>query len=160
MWLADAATARFLDAIIDNIPAAIFVKDARDLRFLLVNKAAEDQMHCRRGDIVGLTNLELLPPDEAAVFDAVDHEVLRTGRMHVGEGSFQTADRGERLMHTRTIAVPEDGHPRYLIGISEDVTERRANEARIVHLAHHDALTDLPNPIGSSAGFAGVAVAV
>ena len=27
----------------------------------------------------------------------------------------------------------------------EDVTERRRNEARIVHMARHDALTDLPN---------------
>ena len=145
MWLADAATSQFLDAIIDNIPAAIFVKDARDLRFLLVNKAAEQQMQCSRRDVVGRTNAELLPPSEAAAYDAVDQEVLRSGKMHVGEGVFLSPDKGERLMHTTTIVVQADGAARYIVGISEDVTESRANEARIVHLAHHDALTDLPN---------------
>lgn len=147
IWLADAATSRFLDAIIENIPAAIFVKDARDLRFLLVNKAAEEQMQCRRRHVVGRTNSELLPPAEAAAYDAVDREVLRSGKMHVGESLFEMPGKGDRLMHTTTIVVQEDGEPRYLIGISEDVTERRANEARIVHLAHHDALTDLPNRV-------------
>ena len=29
----------------------------------------------------------------------------------------------------------------------EEVTDRRASEARMVHLAHHDALTDLPNRV-------------
>ncbi|WP_204279115.1 PAS-domain containing protein, partial [Klebsiella aerogenes] len=28
-----------------------------------------------------------------------------------------------------------------------DVTERRRNEARIEHMAHHDALTELPNRV-------------
>ncbi len=147
MWLADAATSRFLDAIIDNIPAAIFVKDARDLRFLLINKAAEQQMQCSRRDVVGRTNAELLPASEADAYDAVDQEVLRSGVMHVGEGVFRTPDNGDRLMHTTTILVKDHGVPRYLVGISEDITERRANEARIVHLAHHDALTDLPNRV-------------
>ena len=29
----------------------------------------------------------------------------------------------------------------------EEITDRRATEARMVHLAHHDALTDLPNRV-------------
>jgi GGDEF domain-containing protein len=29
----------------------------------------------------------------------------------------------------------------------EDITERRAAESRIAHMAHHDALTNLPNRV-------------
>lgn len=100
-------------------------------------------MRSERRHIIGRTNADLLSPDEAA-YDAVDREVLRSGKMHVGEGTFRTAD-GERIMHTSTIAIEDHGASRYLRGISEDITERRANEARNVHLAHHDGLTDLPN---------------
>lgn len=35
--------------------------------------------------------------------------------------------------------------PQYLLTVIEDVTERREAQARIAHMAHHDALTDLPN---------------
>ncbi|MBY9039582.1 GGDEF domain-containing protein, partial [Pseudomonas fluorescens] len=37
------------------------------------------------------------------------------------------------------------GEPQYLVGVIEDVTERITTQERISHLAHHDALTDLPN---------------
>ena len=146
IWLTDDAAMRFLYTIVDHIPAAVFVKDARTLRYLLVNKAAEDQLRCSRDDLIGRSNDELLPADEAAAFDAIDRDVLRTGYHHVGEETFVAAS-GRRLMRTSTIAVTEHGEPRYLIGICEDITERRANEDRIAHLAHHDALTDLPNRV-------------
>ena len=58
----------------------------------------------------------------------------------------QTPHRGIRLVTTKRLAIPgDDGAPRYMLGVIEDVTERRKAEERIAHMAHHDALTDLPN---------------
>ena len=39
----------------------------------------------------------------------------------------------------------EEGGPCNYIGIFSDITERKEAEARILHLAHHDPLTNLPN---------------
>ena len=38
-----------------------------------------------------------------------------------------------------------DGVPQYLIGVIRDHTDRKRHEQRIAHMAHYDALTDLPN---------------
>jgi diguanylate cyclase (GGDEF)-like protein len=52
----------------------------------------------------------------------------------------------DRVVNSRKLLVRDgNGDPQYLVGVIEDVTERITNEARISHLAHHDALTDLPN---------------
>ncbi|KQP11840.1 EAL domain-containing protein [Pseudorhodoferax sp. Leaf267] len=48
----------------------------------------------------------------------------------------------------RGTAVPsEDGVVREWVGVLEDVSERHAAQARIAHMALHDALTDLPNRV-------------
>ena len=40
---------------------------------------------------------------------------------------------------------PSEGHPPHLVMVVEDVTERKALEARLLHLSAHDPLTGLPN---------------
>lgn len=48
----------------------------------------------------------------------------------------------------RGTAVPaEDGVVREWVGVLEDVSERHAAQARIAHMALHDALTGLPNRV-------------
>src|SRR4029079_1886833 len=39
----------------------------------------------------------------------------------------------------------EQGRPQYLLGISEDITERKRAEEQLKQLAQYDSLTGLPN---------------
>lgn len=48
---------------------------------------------------------------------------------------------------TINVARDPDGNIRHYYAIFSDITQRRQTEARISHMAHHDALTDLPNRV-------------
>lgn len=53
-----------------------------------------------------------------------------------------------RLFSVRAIPVTdEEGNIQEWVGVNTDVTEKRAHEKRVEHMATHDALTGLPNRI-------------
>ena len=53
---------------------------------------------------------------------------------------------GLRYITSTRIGIRDSsGEPRYLINVVDDVTERRRAAEKIAHMAHYDALTDLPN---------------
>jgi diguanylate cyclase (GGDEF)-like protein len=55
---------------------------------------------------------------------------------------------GTRYITSRRLGIRDaTGEPRYIINVVDDVTERRLANERIAHLAHYDALTDLPNRV-------------
>src|SRR4030067_2381250 len=66
----------------------------------------------------------------------MDREVLKTGElMDIPLESVQTRHQGERWLHTRKIPIfDESGRPQYLLGIAEDITERRLTEDRAARL--------------------------
>jgi diguanylate cyclase (GGDEF)-like protein/PAS domain S-box-containing protein len=141
-------TRSFLDTVVENIPAMLYVQDAVEHRVLLLNRAGEELLGVPRADLIGGPALALFPPAE--VGSAAEHEHVSlpsgNGAARVEERVIDTPANGQRLLHIKRLAVAdEQGRPRYLLGIAEDVTERRAVEARIAHMAHHDPLTDLPN---------------
>src|SRR5262249_22155894 len=56
--------------------------------------------------------------------------------------------RGGRIITSKRLAIRDQaGSPRYIINVVEDVTDRRAADEKIAHLAHYDSLTDLPNRV-------------
>src|SRR5580704_17974392 len=66
--------------------------------------------------------------------------------MFVGEHTVNTPHDGTHVLSTKKLAIRgENGEPQYLLGLSEDITERKRAEERAAYLAHHDPLTDLPN---------------
>jgi two-component system cell cycle sensor histidine kinase/response regulator CckA len=131
-----------IDAVIENIPLMVFLKESRDLRFVVFNRAGEDLLGYDRKELLGKNNLDLFPPEQAAFFMAKDREVLATDvLLDIPEEPIQTAKKGERLLHTRKVSIKgADGVTKYLLGISEDITERRHAEIR---LAQADRLSTM-----------------
>lgn len=116
---------RFLESIFEHIPVKIFVKDAETLRFLRLNRAAEAILGIPRREMIGKCDHDFFPAEEADAFTAKDREVLTTGKLvDIPEERIHTRD-GERILHTQKIPIFDpSGRPLYLLGISEDITER------------------------------------
>ena len=134
--------------MIESVPEAIFVRDARSRRFTLLNRAAEEFLGIPREDVVGKTAEEVYPPEAAEGIARRDEELLRKGELVLDGLPIVTPKKGERLVTLRRkLLTSSDGEPQYILSVIQDVTERRRAEESIRHLAHHDLLTDLPNRV-------------
>ena len=74
-----AMTAEFLSAILEWVGDPVFVKD-RDYRFVLVNQAFCSLTGRPRGELLGRTDFDLFPKDEAEAFRARDERVFASGQ--------------------------------------------------------------------------------
>ncbi len=116
----------FLSSIIDNIPNMIFVKDAKYLKFVRYNKAATEITGIPEGEILGKTDYDFSPKEEADFFVSKDRLVLEERKMvEIPEEQVHTRNKGIRILHTKKIPIyAEDGEPQFLLGISEDITDK------------------------------------
>src|SRR5262245_50620657 len=121
----------YLDAIVENIPDMIFVKHAETLLFERFNRAGEEMLGWKREELLGKTDHDFYPKEQADFFHEKDRETLRNGKLvDIPEEPIQTKH-GLRYLHTRKVPIfDEQGRPRYLLGISEDITERKMVEER------------------------------
>jgi diguanylate cyclase (GGDEF)-like protein/PAS domain S-box-containing protein len=104
------------------------------------NGRAEQLTGLRRGVLEGGRLLELMPSyRDNGIFDDMVKAAL-LGGMREAEWRGGTERTIDTWMHRQVVAV-EGG----VVAIVRDITERKRAEERIKHMAHHDALTGLPN---------------
>lgn len=136
---------QFLDSVIANIPACVIVQDLASRRILLANKHA-DRLFGGQG-----APLEGRLPRECALAGAaefLEEQLVRgacTVKGYAAETRIQTAI-GSRTLRSRALLSQNMGKQAdYVLFIAEDATDELAAHAQIHHMAHHDALTGLPN---------------
>lgn len=117
----------FLNSIIENIPIMTFVKDAKTLNFIRLNRAGEELLGYVEKEILGKSDFDLFPQKQADFFRHKDQEVLASKQLlDIPEEFVQTKNRNKKIIHTRKIPLlDKNGEPKYLIGISEDITEQK-----------------------------------
>jgi len=135
---------RYLRTMIDTLPMMVWFKDT-DSRFLVVNQALARV--CAHGvdDLVGKSTLDCWPRDYAESYLADDAEVMATGQGKVLEELF--VDERDAVIWVETFRTPvvdEDGRILGTVGVSRDISERKAVEAaREAALAEAERLAQL-----------------
>jgi diguanylate cyclase (GGDEF)-like protein/PAS domain S-box-containing protein len=155
-------------AILDAIPDPVFVKNA-DHCWVYVNAAFCKLLGRERQWLLGKSDFDVSPSDEASVFWEKDNEVLQSGRSNVNLEQHTDKLGNRRVIETKKSLLRLDGQA-FLLGIIRDLTvlteiqgelargnqelDRRVREQtaeiarvnqQLQHLAFFDPLTGLPN---------------
>ena len=120
-----------LQALIDFLPDALWIKDVKS-RFVIANKITASRMGYEgAADLIGKSDLELLSPDIAEKFFADEQTIVRTGRpmMDVEECVFGAS--GEKTwILTAKVPLRNDQNEIFgVAGISRDITRRKLADA-------------------------------
>ncbi len=154
------STALLLNSIIEHLPAMLILKRASDLRVQIFNKAGEKMLGYSREDVIGKSVLDALPQEQADNASRSDWKVLNeTGFEDIPEEVMNTQDGHQVILHTIKVAIrDEQGKPRYLLGISEDITQRKQLEklkSEFISTVSHELRTPLTSIRGSIGLLAG-----
>jgi diguanylate cyclase (GGDEF)-like protein/PAS domain S-box-containing protein len=131
--------------LFDNNPMPMWLFDEKSLEFLNINEAAIGHYGYSRERFLQMRLGDIWPHDERdihleAIQELNDSYQSRRSWRHL------RADGGEIEVLTYGRKVKFGDRQAVLVSIL-DVTERRKAEAQISYMAHHDALTDLPNRV-------------
>ena len=150
--------ASMLRLICDNVPDMIWAKDL-DNRYVFVNKSFSEKLLGLKGtdEPLGKTynfyrqrEQEQHPGDTdwhtfGQYAEDVDHYTLSRDEPTIFEESGNVRGKFVFLDIHQSRFVDAQGEVIGTVGCARDITERKASEAFVHHLAHHDVLTDLPN---------------
>lgn len=136
-----------VQAVLDNVEEGIIT--LTDIGIIeLFNPGAERMFGYRSHEMIGKSMSVLMTEPYRSQHDEYLGRYLQTGQdTMIGVLREVNGVRSDGSVFPMEMRVSEFyiGGYRRFIGTLRDITERKAIEAKIIHLAHFDALTNLPN---------------
>lgn len=116
---------RFLATIIENVTEGIIAKDARNQRYVFVNKAAEKMIGMSRGEIIGKTARELFSAEAAELIERRDRQLLaQRQQLEPIVDTIDNPTRGRRVISARRVQIGGAGEESHMfVTMVEDRTE-------------------------------------
>ncbi|MDR7307153.1 substrate-binding domain-containing protein [Rhodoferax saidenbachensis] len=123
----------FLETLVDNIPTMLYVKEAKDYRYIRVNKAREAWLGVPRDQHLAKTVFDLFGEEDAKRYWLEDRAVMESGiPLEIPVERTEVPGFGIRYLHTRKIPIYDEQHqPAYILCVADDITERTRAEAML-----------------------------
>jgi diguanylate cyclase (GGDEF)-like protein/PAS domain S-box-containing protein len=118
---------QLLDAITEGSTDAIFVKDI-DGRYLLFNQAAARFVGKSVQEVLGKDDAGIFPPNQAALIQRNDREVMQDNRVTTFQENLDTKDRKSFFLATKGPLHNDAGNVTGVFGISRDITGIKTTE--------------------------------
>jgi len=134
----------FQAQLLEAVGQAVIAVDLQH-RITYWNHAAELLYGWKEDEVLGLDITDVTTPDETRA-QALETLAQSAGRSWEGELRLMRRD-GSRFpaLVSNSPVIDDAGQVIGMIGVSVDISERKALEEQLLHQAFHDALTGLPN---------------
>jgi len=116
-----------LEALLDNIPYFAWLKD-KDGKYIMVNQPFASHYGTTRSNMVGQTDFEILPPENAKKFESTDQEVLLSKSRKLFQ---EVEEENGELRWSETFKTPilnDQDQVIGIAGIARDITNRKKSE--------------------------------
>lgn len=139
---------RRMRAIVEHVAEGIVTIDEHGV-IEAFNSAAAKMFGYQVDEVIGRNVMILMPEEMRTSHTQGMNRYLKEGIPHViGKDGVEVPglrkDGSTMPMELSITAIQLEGRLLF-VGIMRDITERKLSEARLIHLAQHDALTGLPN---------------
>jgi PAS domain S-box-containing protein len=119
-------TERFLVTVVENVAEAIAAKDARSLRYVFVNRAAEKLFELPRASIIGKTAREIFPVEIADMIERGDRHLIDGNEQLEAMVHVVETPAGRRIRAVRRVPIRgPDGESRVFLSRIEPTGTRR-----------------------------------
>jgi PAS domain S-box-containing protein len=142
-------TTELLNAVIENMPDSVFLKDIHDqFRYVLINGAGERLFGRERTDLLGHIDHELFPREQADLCKKEDEAIVTSGQALLIPERALAVGETEKVVESRKVAITDpDGRHRFVLGIVRDITEQKAVETQLRQMQRMDAIGRLTGGI-------------
>ena len=120
--LGDHTSAELLGRIVDSVADPIFVKDEQH-RWIMVNQAVCDLMGHPRDALLGKSDFDFFPTEEAEVFWEKDEEVFSSGCTNINEERLTDGEGRTRVIVTKKSVLRDEAGKKMLVGVIRDITD-------------------------------------
>ncbi len=143
---------RMAECLLLTTPNLIYVYDLNESRYLFINGDVPSIVGYSSDEILAMkdkVNQQLVHQDDAQRLSGHFGQIVEANEGDVFEIEYRVkhayGDWHWLSVRDTPLIRPEDGKVRYVLGVIEDITERRAAQEKLWYVSTHDQLTGLFN---------------